>query len=550
MKCIKQLLFFGLCLGAVQAEEPIYGNSTSPYLEANFFHRVISLTPNKSGVEGCPVIEQEIDEADGFYIEVEKSFGGSFQNAHSWWFPDLSQWAVVGLGPKANHYVIFFGKSFGEDAVKKFKDRKLPIKKEELDQWNQGDAVFWNSEGGAVVGVGTGISPFHIGSNYNIRGSWANYVEKTGENKVFVSLINRTVQSVSVSAGVLYTGGGIDWVKDNLKSRSYEVALVDEAHERAYREFLRGDERPLQALLEAKSEHVTPIEVINGRKLTREIAFGISNPVFPILSWRVNSNRFGQGEHGEASWGTVRDKFWGGYSWQKKYRALHLDFRRFKQFKAGTQVAQEPDWNGGTIEKIKHFASLEYIFEADHGRETRLENQFENFLETTGLYQYCIQIPDFKRSLKYHGVKHNIEFADSFVKRLIGLSKTGELTNYLERKGIALIPQLIEENQRIACGKKNAEKCQEKLEKSFAKHLEDVQTRLDELATVEFNSMEMAKTFAKLGKEIVSSPVMYRLFFEEGKKCGMESSFEVSGQRISQYRKDETFAASDSCFID
>ena len=80
MKCIKQLLFFGLCLGAVQAEEPIYGNSTSPYLEANFFHRVISLTPNKSGVEGCPVIEQEIDEADGFYIEVEKSFGGSFQN--------------------------------------------------------------------------------------------------------------------------------------------------------------------------------------------------------------------------------------------------------------------------------------------------------------------------------------------------------------------------------------------------------------------------------------------------------------------------------------
>ena len=167
------IFFFTIMSIPINAEEPIYGNSTNPYVEAGFFTRITSLSAPIESAQSCPQIDQAINPQDGFYLEHEKSFSGSFQSAHGWWFPDLSQWAAVGVGPKANHYVIFFGKSYGEDAIKDFKDRKLPLKKSELDRWNKGDAVFWNSEGGAVLGLGTGRSPVHFGTTFNIRGSRA-----------------------------------------------------------------------------------------------------------------------------------------------------------------------------------------------------------------------------------------------------------------------------------------------------------------------------------------------------------------------------------------
>lgn len=541
-----------LCLFAplmTHAETPIYSSSNSTYIEGSHFHRVISLTPNPYSESSCPEITQEVDETDGYSMQVEKSYSGSFMMAHSWWFPDLSQWAVVGVGPTASRYVIFMGNALGDNAIKKFKDKKIPLKKEELDQWQEGDAVFWNSEGGVAVSAGTGISPLHIGTKYTVKGSWAHYVEKTGPQKVFASMVNRSVQSVSLSGGILYLGAGIDLIKEKIKSRSYEIELVDTEHIIAYREFLRGDEDSLLTLIQKGSDKITPIEVIKSKKYSNDFAIGAATPLFPIISWRVSRNNSRQVEHGEASWGTIRNKYWGVYSWQTKYRAIVLDFRKYKQFLAGTQTAKVPNYDIGGLDEVQtYFGSLEYIFEADHGREGRLENQFNNFLQATGLYQYCIKVPDIERTLRYHNISHKIDFSQTFIKRLIEVSAQKTASLAIEKNISATVSSMISDNKKEACGNELVEDCQFKLEQKAQKDLKKLTPKLDQLGDAQINSLEMAKAFSLVGRVLSHSPVLYRLFYEEGKACGMTVKLEVSGRRLTKLVKNESFEESEDCF--
>ena len=551
MTKLQVILFTLASLAAVnaQAQSPIYGASTSTYLEGSHFHRIISLTPNQDSKSDCPVINQDVNEADGYAMEIEKSYSGSFMSSHSWWFPEQTQWAVVGLGPTASRYVMFMGTAKGEKAIKNFKNKKIPLKKQELDEWTKGDAVFWNSEGGVAVGLGTGISPFHIGTKYTVKGSWAHYVEKTGPNKVFASLINRSVQSISVSGGILYLGGGVDSIKEKIKSRSYEIEIVDEAHEVAYRKFLKGDEDALIELMESGSDNITPIEVIESKKFARELAAGMANPIFPVISWRVSNSVSRQMEHGEASWGTIRDKFWGVYSWQAKYRAIILDFRKYKKFLAGTQLAKQPNYDNGGFDNVQtYFGSLEYIFEADHGREGRVSNQFDNFIEATGLHQYCIQVPDIESTLRYHNINHKIDFSQSFIKRLIESSKQGAITSALHSISQEVVQKMITENQKAACGKKELEECRTKLSSKADKAIEGLGEELEALAQTELNTIEMGKAFSLVGRKVSSNPILYRLFYEEGKKCGMDVHFEVSGRKLTRMIKSENFSESTNCF--
>lgn len=532
-------------------QNPIYSTSTSTYVEGSHFHRIISLTPNKTNQLDCPTVDQDVDENDGYQMEVEKSYSGSFMYANSWWFPEQTQWAVIGLGPTASRYVIFMGKATGEDAIKNFKKRNIPLKVDQLESWNSGDAVFWNSEGGVALGVGTGISPFHVGAKYTIKGSWAHYVEKVGPNKVFASLINRSVQSVSVSAGVLYVGGGLDRIKESIKSRSYEINIVDEAHEIAYRKFLRGDEDALKELIAEGSTNITPIEVIRAKGNARELAIGIATPIYPLLSWRTSTNTSNKMEHGEASWGTVRDKYWGLYSWQTKYRAVFLDYRRFKQFLAGTQFSKQPNYdNGGFNDVQTYFGSLEYIFEADHGREGRLGNQLEKFQKATGLFQYCANIPDIKSTLRYHNISHKMTFSQTFIRKLLERSASVASDNsYLESKIQDTVAKMIQNDQAQLCGKKDVSECTDKLVKEGSKDLEGLSKKMIDLGKESINTLGMAKEFSLVGKAITQSPILYRMFYEEGKGCGMNVQFEISGRKISRILKNEEYPESENCFL-
>ncbi|PIP89638.1 MAG: hypothetical protein COW01_11715 [Bdellovibrionales bacterium CG12_big_fil_rev_8_21_14_0_65_38_15] len=545
------LVFITLFGFKAYGQNPIYSTSTSTYVEGSHFHRIISLTPNKTMDLDCPTIDQDVDENDGYKMEVEKSYSGSFMYANSWWFPAQSQWAVVGLGPTASRYVIFMGKAIGEDTIKNFKKRNIPLKKDQLENWNNGDAVFWNSEGGASLGVGTGISPFHLGAKYTIKGSWAHYVEKVGPNKVFASLINRSVQSVSVSAGILYVGAGLDQIKESIKSRSYEIDIIDEAHEVAYRKFLRGDEDALKDLIAEGSTSITPIEVIRGKGNLRELAIGVATPIYPLLSWRTSTNSSNKMEHGEASWGTVRDKYWGLYSWQTKYRAVFLDYRRFKQFLAGTQFSKEPNYDTGGFNDVQtYFGSLEYIFEADHGREGRLGNQLEKFQKATGLYQYCATIPDIKSTLRYHNISHKINFSQTFIRKFLEKAATvSSDDSYLEVKVQDTVSKMIENDQKQLCGKDDVAECNDKLVKKGSKDLKDLKNKMAELGEKSINSLEMAKEFSLVGKVITQSPILYRMFYEEGKGCGMSVQFEISGRKLSRILKTEEFAESENCFL-
>lgn len=532
------------------AEEPDYGSATTPYIEASRFDRVSSLTRNNDVDEnGCYTLNTETDIADGHRVRVEKSYSGNYMYTHSLWFPNPGIWSAVGLGPTLNRYVLFFGTAFGENGVREFKGRTLPFDSNNLSKWNVGDAVFWNSEGGAILGLGSGMSPLNLGTNLTVKGSWAQYVEKTGENKVFVSLIKRKIRTVSISAGVLYAGASLEKIKEKLKSRSYEVEFIDQAHFDAYTAFLRGDESKLKSLIAEGSTSIEPIEVISTLKYATERAIGIATPIVPIISWRNSRRSSSSYTHGEASWGTVRDEYLAEYVWQRNTRILHLDYLRESKFLAGKQVAIENDYeNGGKKTTEKYIFELNYKYESDHGKDNRLRSQLYRFKGKTGMYNVCVNIPNIVNRVGYNTINQKAVFSEAFTKTLLNKLKDKSLGEVLISKADKIVTTLLAEDERYACGRKDYNSCYESFKSWYLKSVSYLVNGYKNYVNSDFNSIQGSNYLSYLGKTVVNNPILYRALIEEGKLCGMELTFEISGRNISMIEKKDVFTESNGCF--
>lgn len=108
---------------------------------------------------------------------------------------------------------------------------------------------------------------------------------------------------------------------------------------------------------------------------------------------------------------------------------------------------------------------------------------------------------------------------------------------------------MIENDQKQLCGKDEVSECNAKLVNEGSKDLKDLKKKMAELGEKSINTLEMAKDFSLIGKVITQSPILYRMFYEEGKGCGMKVEFEISGRKISRVFKTEEFPESDSCFL-
>lgn len=500
----------------ISAQTPSYSSSGVPYIEGNRFTKVTSLTPNTSN-DNCIVLSMDTDSSDGYSVQVETTYGGSYSLAHSWWFPEPGAWSVVGLAPVYGKYILFMGKSFSKDPVKDFKRRQIPLKKLEISKWIKGDAVFWNSEGGAILGVGAGISPVHLGANITVKGSWAHYVEKTGDNKVFVSLINRNIKSLTLSAGVLYAGLSEDFIRAKAKTKSYEVELVDEDHEFAYRMFLKGNDSFLLKLIEEGSNSIEAIETTSYNTNSINNNLGVATPYIPIISWSSSRNRIEEVLEGSTSWDTDRSRHSSKYERTRNFRFFHLNSYRLNQLDFFHEVKEENDYENNTRKRSEeYFLELNYLYEASFGKFGKLKRQFEKMNKVVGFGDRCIDGSNINRKLGYTILQNKLKFTSRVAKFISQLIKEKSFSTFLI-----------------------------KFTDSF--YSKKLKLDIERINKIEQKDDHLRILVAKIGKIITRNPELYQLMYKLGQKCGMQSSFEVGGQYITKYIKSDLYEYSSNC---
>lgn len=517
-----------------------YNTVTFPNIQANHIHRMFSQTPASSS-NNCQVLELDDAGVKTYKYEFEQSYSGNFSFAHSWWFPEPGAWSVVGLGPTIDHYVLFSGSISSERVKRDLYKKKLPLRKRELDKWQVGDSAFWNSEGGATLSAATGISPFYAGVSFTVKGSWANYVEKVGENKVFVSLISRRVMSISPAVGVYIVGAAFDHLRDHFKFKSYEVEIIDDEHEIAYRKFLRGNEQELINLVKSGSKSITPIEVGVSNSRSNTYAASLAVPFFPIISWRLARSKGHGSENAVADWGSEREKFSYDDNWFHTYRFFNLDFRRSYEVQLTDQLLRHSDDSSVHGQDL----SLTYTYEADHGKVKRLLRQIKRFRKNTGLISSCIisKIDD-RAKIGYHQVQSKLKLGKLFIDQFYNSIKEQNLKNVLLTKIDTILSDA--DSLSILCKKeRNQPRCIGKLRKRFLRHLEKMLSNYDKLdLSSRKQKAEFIHHFVSKAKD---SALVSLLMHELASECGGEVRVNVHGENIKKIEFYNKAGYSDRC---
>ena len=260
--------FLVLLLGVVstftlaQTNVPV-SSSVRPLVYANFDPQIqsVNLTPN-SDRSACPMIDVDHIamglEHQKFYLTLltwgQQLVGG---------FPVAGQWLSVGFGLTKEGYIEFFYNSETEEDLKDDRKRKIPNKVSEIKSWKKGDAIYFDSLGGALITVGTGVPPFMTGVTAHVKAGWSHYIEKTNDdNTVFITIRRRKIGEYRFGNGVSELGAAIGLAKENSKSVAYQMKLEKEDVKEAYELMMRGDFRKAQQLSLQEREDIQKLDDI------------------------------------------------------------------------------------------------------------------------------------------------------------------------------------------------------------------------------------------------------------------------------------------------
>ncbi|MCP4914171.1 MAG: hypothetical protein GY909_13750 [Oligoflexia bacterium] len=512
---MKKILIILLASGAVYAQnKPIYSNSNSQYLEANFIPGFINKQENPTSLDECPTVELA-DSNEGYDFNIVKNYYVSLGAGKSSWFPELGQWANAGLSLIKGSYVGYYGTMLPNQTKKEIKEtRRIPRKAEGLEPWNVGDAVFWDSQGGVSFNIGTGISPFHVGANFVAKGSWSHYVEKTGPNKIYVGVTKRKIRSMAIQGGISYLGASANKIKEWATGLSYELELDTPEVREAYKDLVKGRFNAIQELEAAEHPGVNKIADIEKYKTGFSRSYGSGLPYIPLLSFRRSKERHAEVEDLIFAWDATQKTSKGIYVKSHNYRIVGLNHKRTHNFEAGHKDIEEMDWqNNRRVKRKEEFSNFTYKYEADFGRDNKLGRAFKKFKKVTGL-NHCLNIPDIDQSIGYNQIEYK-------------LSWSKEMINSFKMNFLAWT-----ENMR--------------LEESLSKKLAKINELREELNQEEDN-IKKSKIWAKIGEKIWKKSEVFSFFKNKIEECGGKISFEVSGENIKKIYTESSYEAQESC---
>lgn len=105
----------------------------------------------------------------------------------------------------------------------------LPVSKENLNSWREGDQVSYSTRGSLIFSVLVGIDPFfHVGPSYSHTGSYRITASMKSSDKMEVEIATLKTDSINFEADTILAGVGAGKTKGHSNSIIYSFDLSDE----------------------------------------------------------------------------------------------------------------------------------------------------------------------------------------------------------------------------------------------------------------------------------------------------------------------------------
>lgn len=516
----------------------------------DWMNKVVNQTPAQKS--SCPNIAVDLYR-DGFSIARETLYYAGLNASMSRWFSDLSLWASVGVGPVKDGFGIYFTTARDWSGVTTAKEKKLPMTAREISKWKVTDGAYWESFGGVSLYLGAGISPLHAGAFAVVKGGWTNYLQKTGPQTVYVERAKTKIKSVSFGAGVSHPSIAHERVAQAASGFSYEFVLDNPESIEAFERFMVGDTTKAQELGQIEGSGVLKIADSSQLKNGYTNSIGFQTPFIPLISLRASTERSYDLFEEVSSWDEKTERNHGIYIKQRRSRLFDKHFRESRSFKGGITVKDFPDYStGGRKVTDTTFGAFTYHYESDWGQENRINKYIKRAGEYTGLTaETCARVGEFNNTLHYNQVRLEVKWSPDYVKAILGLkgSNTGlfnDVKNMALRYNQALAAKSICDEEDF---RDNSAACQKARPENIANSIETLKAIASKLKTYyqTANNEEFARHSAKFAEVIWKSPALFQAFYQKGKSCGQDFTYEVSGMRLAKHLVEKKFKYSASC---
>lgn len=526
-------------------------NGGSWYLNYDWFNQIVNKTPAAEGQ--CPTLDVDVNNA-GYKVSLQTSFYGSVSASISKWFPKDEIWSSIAIGPMVNKFGLIFADINSLNELGKQHSKKLPTTASELSKWNAKDSAYWESQGGISFYAGIGADPVSIGAFVVATGGWANYLEKTGPDTVYVERAKKQVKAITVGGGVGPINVGMDRVVESAKGFNYEFNVTNSASAEAFERFMAGDTTKAFELSKLQGSGVKKLADTSFSKLGKAFGMSIATPYIPIISWRASDGKDFNHEEEISVWDERVVKDYGFYTRQQSSRILGWHKKQNTSFKGGMEIF-ESGANENKQSSTKYYGTFKYAYQSDYGPESKLARYVDYAREISGLEnepETCVRIPGLRHKLGYNQVLLEMKLSDPYMRELIGIGTEGS-TTLAEVEALAM----KYDNQARA-----NEGCNTSFEPNDTRNslicnatpvssaFATIKKSLRQInANLNGSKSEFAFAMAKFGKAVWSNPNIFKAIYQKGKECGVEMSFEVSGLRVSRFHRTSKFAYNDSCGV-
>lgn len=516
----------------------------------DWFNQIVNNTPATGRT-----VDVDVNTA-GYKVALQTSYYGSISGNLSQWYPKNEIWTSIAVGPMVNGFAIIFTKVNSLDNLSEAKDKNLPVSAQELTKWSTGDSSYWESQGGITFYAGFGTGIVGLGTFAVASGGWANYLEKTGPNSVYVERAKMNIESVSLGGNIGQVKVDKEKVVTSAKGMNFEFNFEVPGVTEAFERFMAGDVALAMKLSKDLNSGVRKVADTNSRLASRAFSIGLATPFIPLFA--VKSTKTNEVGHEEEITSTdeIVVKDYGVYKKTKKLRLLVAKHRKeITQYKGGvttvtTGVAQSPK----TSEKV--YGQFKYSYQSDFGSESKLNEKIDTAKKLTGLInedETQVSVPEVDDSLKYNQVLLEMNLSDEYIRELIGQGKAsaGFLDRLQQRaaNNEARLKNSVNCNQSFP-GDDGVQQvdplCQLPSVKSVFKKLR-ASTEEIRAGLAQADKKGFSQAMADFGKAVWSHPGVFSAIYEAGKSCGVELKFEVSGQRITRFAKTAKHDYKESC---
>ena len=530
-------------------------------LNADWFNQIVNNTPAASS--DCPVVDVDVNNA-GYKVALQTSFYGSLSGHLSQWYPKNEIWTSIAIGPMVNSFGIIFTKVDSLDRLDTAKAKSLPLKVNELANWSEGDSAYWESQGGVTFYAGFGTGIVGIGTFGVATGGWANYLEKTGANSVYVEKAKTHIESISLGGNIGPINANAEQVFETSKGLNFEFNLAVEGANEAFERFMAGDAAFATEMSRVLNSGVKKVADTNSKMSGRSYSIGIATPFIPIFSLKATKSNDVNHEEEITSDDEIVVKDYGVYKKSKVLRWLLADHRKESTiFKGGiktvTSAASEADKlnfladfnlnttiSGNTKTTEQLYGNFKYSYQSDFGSESKLNEKIQYAKFVSGLSaqrETCVSVPSMSDSLKYNQVILEMNLSDEYIREIIGSGRSG--AGFLDRMQARAKNVDSRARANINCNAMNDGENGSRtvdpmcLVDSVDKVFSKLKKSANEIHAGLFatDRKGFSQAMADFGKAVWQNPSVFSTFYEKGMDCGVELKFEVSGQRITRFQR-------------